>query len=141
MPTFTPAPTETDTPAPTDTPVPTSTPTPTDTPVPTPTDTPTPAGPVIVIAVVNKVEEYVDLRNVGGATQDLFGWHLLSERGNQDCALYSAIAPGETLRVWARAEDTGRGGINCGHRENIWNNDEVDTAILYNEAGEEVDRK
>jgi hypothetical protein len=92
----------------------------------------------VVIVTVNKQAEYVDIRNDGGAAQDLAGWHLLSERGSQDCPLGGVIQPGETLRIWAMA---GEGGFSCRFDTNIWNNSESDPAVLYDATGREVDRK
>ncbi len=141
-----PPPTErpTDTPIPpTDTPMP---PPPTDTPMP-PTDTPTPPEPPppveahVVIVAIDKREEYVDIQNTGGAPQDLTGWLLLSERGEQKCPLGGVIQPGETLRIWAMSEDVDNGGYNCGHGRPIWNNKERDPAVLYDATGQEVDRE
>lgn len=93
-----------------------------------------------MIAGVNKSAEYVDIQNTGGTAQDLAGWVLLSERGSQSCGLGGVIEPGQVLRIWALAEDAGQGGYNCGFGSNIWNNDEPDTAILYNAEGIEVSR-
>lgn len=81
------------------------------------------------------------LENVGGAAQNLSGWSLVSERGNQGCALYGVLEPGDAVEVWALAEDADRGGINCGYGESIWNNSEPDAAVLYNTQGLEVDRR
>jgi hypothetical protein len=106
-----------------------------------PTEPPAPAEAVVHIVAVNKRDEYVDIRNDGGQPQDLSGWHLLSERGSQDCALGGVLNAGETLRIWAMAEDEGKGGYNCGFGSNIWNNSERDPAVLFNAAGQEVDRK
>jgi hypothetical protein len=83
----------------------------------------------------------VDIQNVGGQAQDLAGWHLLSEKGSQDCPLGGVIQPGEVLRIWAKASDAGQGGFNCGFGSNIWNNSESDPAVLYDATGREVDRK
>ena len=145
-----PAPTDTPQPLPTDTPIPpTDTPMPpppTDTPMP-PTDTPTPPEPPppveahVVIVAIDKREEYVDIQNTGGAPQDLTGWLLLSERGEQKCPVGGVIQPGETLRIWAMSEDADKGGYNCGHGRPIWNNKERDPAVLYDATGQEVDRK
>ena len=145
-PTTTPTPTATATPTITPTPLPpTATPSPappTDTPTPAPpTDTPTPAPAKVVITAVNKEAEYVDIKNVGGQPQDLAGWALVSERGNQACTLGGVLGPGQTLRIWALAKDAGRGGFNCGFGKNIWNNSEHDPAVLYNAQGMEIDRK
>lgn len=89
---------------------------------------------------VDKRAEYVDIRNDGGTAQDLSGWVLVSERGNQACSLGGIIGPGETLRIWALAEDAGQGGYNCGFGSPIWNNSKSDPAVLYNAAGQEVSR-
>lgn len=122
--------------APTDTPIP-----PTETPIPA-TATPTaPSGPVLTIVAVNKRDEFVDIQNIGDAPQDLGGWHLLSERGAQDCPLGGVIGPGETLRIWAMAEDAGQGGFNCGFGTTIWNNSESDAAVLFDAVGAEVSRR
>ena len=144
-PTLPPPPTEA--PLPTDTPIPP--PPPIDTPTlppPPPTDTPVPPPPPpgeaqVVIIAVNKEAEYVDIQNIGGAPQDLTGWLLLSERGEQKCPLGGVIQPGETLRIWAMSEDADKGGFNCGHGQPMWRNDKPDPAVLYDATGQEVDRK
>jgi hypothetical protein len=128
-------------PPPTDTPVPPPAPTPTPIPPP-PTDTPPPpAEAQLVIITVNKEAEYVDIQNAGGAPQDLAGWRLLSEKGNQDCALAGVIQPGEILRIWATSEDADKGGYNCGFDSPVWNNKESDPAVLFDATGREVDRR
>ncbi|HSJ59452.1 MAG TPA: thermonuclease family protein [Anaerolineae bacterium] len=105
------------------------------------TPTPAPAGANILIVTVDKRAEFVDIQNVGSTAQDLAGWVLLSEKGNQVCPLSGTIAPGATLRIWAMAQDSGQGGYNCGFDENIWNNSESDPAVLYDAQGREVARK
>ncbi len=136
-----PAPTQ---PPPTNTtaPVPTQPP-PTNTAVPEPTQPPPTAPPApsaIIIIGVNKQDEYVDIRNDGGTAQDLNGWRLVSERGNQECSLGGILEAGVTLRIWALAEDSGNGGFNCGFGSPIWNNSESDPAVLYDNNGNEVSR-
>jgi endonuclease YncB( thermonuclease family) len=104
-----------------------------------PTPTPEPNSSNIVILTVNKVAEWVDIKNVGNSDVDLTGWNLVSERGNQDCPLSGTIKAGETLRIWAQ---TAQGsGYSCGYNTNIWNNSESDPAVLYNPQGVEVSRK
>ena len=131
LPTFTPAPLPTFTPVP----LPTFTPVPVQ-----PTEPPPPAGGQVVITRVDKSAEYVDLNNTGGQPVDLSGWVLISEKGNQACTLSGVIEPGAVLRVWARSEDASQGGFNCGYGKNIWNNSESDPAVLYDNAGNLVDR-
>ncbi len=128
------------------TPQPTPTPAPPTATLAPPADTPEPtappalAGPDIHIAAVDKQAEFVDIRNSGDQPQDLNGWVLVSERGDQACTLGGVINPGEVLRIWAMAEDAGKGGYNCGFGSNIWNNSKSDPAALYDAAGQLVDK-
>lgn len=109
---------------------------------------PTPAGGQlpeegeagVAITYVDKRAEFVEIKNTGPETISLSGWMLRSERGTQDCGLDGSLAPGETLRIWARAEDQDHGGYNCGFDSNIWNNSESDPALLYDASSRLVDR-
>ena len=105
------------------------------------TSPPAPQPGEVVIIGVNKRAEYVDLQNIGGSPVDLAGWRLVSEKGNQDCSLGGVIQPNATLRVWAKGEDSGNGGFNCGFSSNIWNNSDSDPAVLYDASGAEVSRR
>ena len=89
------------------------------------------------IIEVNKIEEFVIIRNLGSAKLDLNGWILASERGNQTCALHGQLAPGEDLIIHSQK---GEGGLSCGLREPIWNNSQRDPASLYDPAGMLIDR-
>lgn len=141
FPTFTPAPTGSPTStsiAPTatasQTPLPTLTAT---SPPPTnPPATPTRAGSVQIITV-NKAEEYVEIQNSTSAPVNLRGWRLVSELGNQSCALRGTLEPNEILRIWARR---GNPGFDCRFSNDIWNDNRVDPAVLYNAQGEEMSR-
>jgi hypothetical protein len=93
---------------------------------------------LIEIIAVNKEEEYVDIQNIGNQTQNLSGWYLVSERGNQTCYLSGNIGPGEVLRIWAGSSNSG--GFSCGFGTYIWNNSESDPAVLYNAQGTQVSR-
>lgn len=124
---------------PTATALPTATPLPSATATPAPpTATPAPIGPRVVIVAKNKVAEFVDIQNSGDQPQDLNGWRLVSEKGNQACALAGVLQPGQTLRIYAM---TGSDGYSCGFDNNIWNNSEPDPAVLYNAQGVEVSRR
>jgi len=101
---------------------------------------PAPTGALIRIMAVDKRAEFVDICNDGDQVQDLGGWVLVSEKGDQRCALEGVLNPGEVLRVWAMAEDAGQGGYNCGFDSSIWNNSEPDPAALYDNAGQLVAR-
>jgi hypothetical protein len=158
FPTLTPFPTLTfsvPTPFPTFTPQPTGSPiftsiaptaTASQTPLPTMTATqppPTnpPASPTRVrsvqIITVNKAEEYVEIRNDTNAPVTLRGWRLVSELGDQSCALRGTLEPDEILRIWSRR---GNPGFDCRLANDIWNDNQVDPAVLYNAEGEEVSR-
>lgn len=108
-------------------------------PPPLPTETaPVALGSRVVIIAVDKREEYVDIQNLGDQAQDLSGWRLVSEKGNQSCSLAGSLAPGAVLRIWAM---TGDGGYSCGNGSEIWNNSQSDPAVLYNDQGQEVSRQ
>jgi endonuclease YncB( thermonuclease family) len=103
------------------------------------TQTPEPSAAQVSIVRVNKLDEYVDIQNLGNTDVDLAGWNLVSERGHQVCYLSGIIQAGEILRIWAM---TAQGpGYSCGYSTNIWNNSETDPAVLYNAQGVEVSRK
>jgi Lamin Tail Domain len=119
----------------------------TDTPVPPPTQsaatstsTSIPAA-LVEIVTVNKQAEYVEIRNIGHAPQNLIGWVLVSEEGGQQCPLSGVLLPGVTLRIWALDSDRGQGGFNCGFEAEIWDNDNPDPAVLLDATGHEVSRK
>ena len=92
----------------------------------------------VEIVAVNKVAEYVDIKNIGSSPVSLNGWRLVSEKGNQSCHLGGVIQPGEILRIWAGNPD--QSGYKCGISGTVWNNDESDPAVLYDEYGREVSR-
>jgi micrococcal nuclease len=106
-----------------------------------PTETPGPSAALLRIISVNKQEEYVDIQNQGDQPQDLTGWVLVSEKGNQTCALAGSIQPGATLRIHALAGANTATDYYCNYGSNIWNNSESDPAALYDNAGNLVDRK
>lgn len=84
--------------------------------------------------------ELVEIANRGTVIQSLDGWTLVSERGNQRCPLGGTLEPGQTLAIWARAVDRGRGGYNCDFDENIWSGSAPDPAVLLDDSGREIDR-
>jgi endonuclease YncB( thermonuclease family) len=103
------------------------------------TPMPGPSDAQVIIVTVNKRQEYVDIQNMGGAEVNLAGWNLVSERGRQECSLSGILKAGELLRIWAG--NAQGGGFSCGYSNPIWNNSEVDPAVLYNPQGVEVSRK
>jgi uncharacterized protein YraI len=121
------------------TPTITPTPSPTATPVgnPTPTFTPLPPTPLVRLIALDRGNEWVILYNDGTGTQDLAGWVLVSEAGDQRCSLQGSLAPRGSLRVWAQV---GPDGFSCNFPEPIWENAGADAAILIDAYGEEVSR-
>jgi hypothetical protein len=91
----------------------------------------------VVIVIGNKPGEYVEIQNRTSGVVDLRGWRLVSEMGNQSCALRGMLQPDEVLRIWARR---GEPGFDCRFGFNIWNDHTPDPAVLYNAQGEEVSR-
>ena len=135
--TETPSPTNTVSPLPSETPsrIPSKTSAPTETALPSKTPTLV-SGAMVIIKSVNKDVEYVDLENIGNQLQDLTGWKIVSEKGNQTCWLAGIIQPSEILRVWT--DNPNGEGHNCAIGNNIWNNNESDPAALYNAQGIQI---
>ncbi|HLO14174.1 MAG TPA: lamin tail domain-containing protein, partial [Anaerolineales bacterium] len=136
FPTFTPPPTATETPtsiAPTGVPTETATLIPTST---NPPATATNSGYVLIIRV-NKTREFVDIQNLSNGPVDLSGWRLVSETGDQSCTLSGVLQPSEILRIWARK---GNSGFSCRFSSNIWIDNRLDPAVLYDPQGNEVSR-
>jgi hypothetical protein len=106
------------------------------------TETPTLEPPVaqasVVIVAVNEDEQYVDVRNDSGAVRELDAWYLSLGR-RATCYLAGDIQPGQTLRVWALAEDAGEEGYNCGLDTPFWSRKEPKRILLVNDAGEVLD--
>ncbi len=121
------------------TPTITPTPSPTATPLgnPTPTFTPLPPQPLVRLIALDRGNEWAILYNDGTGTQDLTGWVLVSEAGDQRCPLQGTLVPRESLRVWAQV---GPDGFSCGFPEPIWENAGPDAAVLLNAYGDEVSR-
>ncbi len=92
----------------------------------------------IWITEVNVKSEYVDLFNNSTADIDLKGWYLVSERGDQVCPLGTTLKVGETLRIFSQK---GKNGFNCNSVDPIWHNTNQDPAVLYDPAGNNIDRK
>lgn len=90
----------------------------------------------LVIANLDREIEVVDLRNIGGASQDITGWRIFSETGGEECLLRGIIEPGATLRIWSQIPEGEEGGYSCGYPEGMWNDETEDAAILYNAQGD-----
>ncbi len=90
---------------------------------------------------VDKRAEYADLHNTGSLTQNMQGWVLVSEKGNQRCDLGGSIPAGRKMRVFAQVGTVqGMEVFNCQFAAPIWNNGELDPAVLLNPQGTEVSR-
>jgi hypothetical protein len=142
FPTFTPSPTGTQTPTPfIRTSTATSIPSVTASPIPTATRPPATATVTSVrsveIIAVNKPAEYAEIQNFSQTSVNLRGWRLVSETGNQSCDLRGTLAPSQVIRIWARR---GNPGFDCRFPNDIWRDNAVDPAVLYNSQGEEVSR-
>ncbi|MCK4830180.1 thermonuclease family protein, partial [bacterium] len=100
----------------------------------------TTSGASVQIILVDKRAEYVDIQNIGNQIVSIDGWTLRSDKGDQDCVLSGSLAAGEVLRIWALAEDSDQEGYCCWFGSNIWNNSELDPAVLFDDAFNEIDR-
>jgi hypothetical protein len=91
----------------------------------------------VTIIHVDKIEEFVEIHNQTNAAVNLRGWRLVSVVGGQSCALRGTLQPDAILRIWSRR---GQPGFDCRLGSDIWNDNVLDPAVLYNAQGEEVSR-
>jgi hypothetical protein len=94
----------------------------------------------VAVVTVNAEEQYVELRNNQNHVQALSGWYLSLGR-MLTCHLGEdvQIEPGETLRIWALAEDAARGDFSCGLDRSFWSDKEPQRVFLYSADGQVVD--
>jgi hypothetical protein len=97
------------------------------------------SGLRIVIIGVDKLNEFVDIQNVSNTPVDLRGWRLVSEKGNETCALDGLLQPNERFRIWSTISMDNT-GFSCSFPEHIWKNNGPDPAVLYNPDEQEVSR-
>lgn len=95
----------------------------------------------IVIVDVNRVDDYVDIRNMSEEPINMTDWKLESDRREQTCILEGVLQPNEQLRIWALVVANEKEGHNCGIvDDNYWPNTNSDIAILYDSSGTEMSR-
>ena len=149
-PTHTPTPTPTPTPTiePTPTPEPSATPTLIRTPTPLPTETTIPVGQSDVrIACIffdgvmpnSESDEYVEIVNEGDTAQGLSGWRLIDKEDGPEFEFPSwMLGPGESIRVYTNEIHPEWGGFSYESGRAIWNNNDPDTAELFDQLGDLV---
>ncbi|HEU0295862.1 MAG TPA: lamin tail domain-containing protein [Anaerolineales bacterium] len=105
--------------------------------MPTATSLPATNTGSVVILGVDKIMEYVDIKNVSNDTVNLGGWRLVSQYGRQSCALSGVLEPNAILRVWSGTREA---GFSCRFPRPIWHDKKSDPAVLYDPQGQEVSR-
>jgi hypothetical protein len=96
--------------------------------------------PPVAVVTVSAEEQYVELRSNLDSVQDLSGWYLsLGRRLTCHLGEEVRIEPGETLRIWALAQDAARSGLNCGLDRPFWSDKEPQRVFLYSGDGQVVD--
>jgi hypothetical protein len=84
-------------------------------------------------------DEYVEVVNLGGASQDLLGWKLKDSEGTPVFQFPRwELGPGDVIRVYTNEMQPEWGGFSFGSGRAVWNNTSPDTAELYNGKGELV---
>ena len=139
--------TATNTPAPpAPTPIPQATATQTPAPAtPAPTTVATGGTPDVQITTIffdgevkqTEADEYVEIANLGGASQDLSGWKLVDTADGTpefEFAEY-LLEPGARIRVYTNEAHPEWGGFSFGRGTAVWSNCEPDTAGLFDDGG------
>jgi endonuclease YncB( thermonuclease family) len=94
---------------------------------------------------VSRVEsdEYVVIQNIGNQSQNLAGWVLedVSDGSPSFTFPYYILAPCSTIRVYTNEIHSQWGGFSFGYGSAVWNNEQPDTAALFDCKGREVSNK
>lgn len=100
----------------------------------------TPEGSGVVITKLDKVAEYVIIKNNGTVAIDIGGWTMISEKGNQTFVFPSGyiLNPGQEC-ILTSGELSGTEDFTMANGT-IWNNSSLDPAVLVDKIGNEVDR-
>jgi endonuclease YncB( thermonuclease family) len=94
----------------------------------------------------NEPDEYVEITNQGAMAQDLTGWRLDSERGAASGQVFHfpagfVMRPRQVCRVYTDEVHPEWCGLSFGYRRSgVWNNNEPDAAVLYDNEGTLVSR-
>ena len=120
-------------------------PTKTPTPVPTATVGPPLVGAGIIIECIfydgqvasTEADEYVQIFNQGSGTVNLFGWRLtdVSDSAPEFKFPGYELLPQRSVRVYTNEEHPESGGFSFKRGSSVWNNDNPDTAGLYDPQG------
>ncbi len=130
--------------------VPTDSPTPTDNSEIVITDPPPGVANVQITHIhydgaVYRVEsdEYVQITNLGTASQNLSGWTLKDISEGYPSLTFSSyvLAPNESIRVYTNEYHPEWGGFSFDSGKAVWNNSSPDTAVLRDSSGQEISRK
>ena len=84
-----------------------------------------------------EADEYVEIANLGGASQDLSGWKLVDTSDVTPEFEFSQylLEPGARIRVYTNEAHPEWGGFSFGRGTAVWSNCEPDTAGLFDDGG------
>lgn len=82
-------------------------------------------------------DEYVAVRNTGGASASLLGWTLLDGADGKPAFDFPdrVLNAGEMIRVYTNEIHLESGGFSFGWGSAVWNNSDPDRADLVNPDG------
>ena len=88
-------------------------------------------------------DEYVEITNLGDASQNLQGWMLKDISEGYPSLFFPSytLQPGQSIRVYTNEVHPEYGGFSFGSGKAVWNNSSPDTAVLFNAQGQEVSSK
>ena len=88
-------------------------------------------------------DEYVEIINSGGAAQEMEGWRLVDFSDGRPELIFPSylLEPGEVIRVYTDELHPDTGGFSFEQGSAVWNNDEPDTAALFDGSGQLVSTK
>ena len=82
-------------------------------------------------------DEYVEIRNLGNAAQDLTGWSLVDVADGSPTFEFTGqvLFPGGVTRVYTNEVHDRWGGLSFGRGTAVWSNSDPDAAGLFAPTG------
>ena len=95
------------------------------------------------LVLQTEADEYVKITNLGTTPVNLEGWRLVDiDEGYPEFVFPSYILePDKSIRVYTNEFHPEYGGFSFWYGKAIWNNTNPDTAVLYDDQGNEVSRR
>lgn len=94
----------------------------------------------VVIEAVDKIKEYIVIKNKSDESVNISGWRILSVKGEQDFVFPTYVLEAGGSVVVGDSDKNEHVKLHWLEGRGVWNNSESDPAELYDAEGELMDR-